>query len=476
MSKKNVLLFVAAMLMCIVMYGQAAAASFSEIAVADIEVGNDPQAGPDLVYNPGGSGLGARNVPDRRRVVFIQYDISGIKVAGEVFKNVSLSNFGHDQDDPIDVYGVIESQDDLPPGDDVEDLSWNTAPGVMNAPTPPLNSPVVLDLADVVGPLMTFTPPAQGDRESTPISQELADFLNDDTDGTVIIMYAITIDGNQAIVRSSEHDAGGNGTWLEGETGPANAAFDPIPGNHTTVSLDLTELCWSNPDPNFPDGEITCDVYFGRADLYEPNELEPGYGLLKIATGTDQTCMAVPETLEQFKTYCWVVDCWDSSAPADEQFLPGVLWDFNTNNEAPTVNAGDDQYIWLNNAGDPATATAEIDATVNDDGLPTGQINYLWTQLSGPVNILIDPNNIEDITLLLPEVGTYSFRLTVDDTDLDGFDVIQIIVAADPCLAAQAMPGYTLFLGDLDQNCIVDLRDLGIMAADWLACNSLECP
>jgi rhamnogalacturonan endolyase len=330
-------------------------------AIADVEVGNDSQLGPNASSN--GVGLGVRNIPTRRRVAYLQYDISDYIAGGSTFTNMRFSNFGHDLNDPIDVYGIIESQDDLPPGDDVEDLTWNTAPGVQNDPSPPLGDPVALDLADVVGPLMTFTPPPQGERQSTPISLEVADFLNDDTDGMVIFMFSTTIEGDQAIIRSSEDSSGG--TFL------------------------LSEL--------------------------------------KI-------------------------------------------------NKAPEVNVGPDQYLWLGNALDPATAMVNLHGTVTDDGLPTDTLMLQWEQISGPVQVIISPDDTEDISLEIPETGVYHFRLTASDTNIYRSDTGKVVVQETPCHAAQAMPGYTPFPGDLNLDCMVDLRDLGILTAHWLSCNSLDCP
>jgi len=43
----------------------------------------------------------------------------------------------------------------------VEALTWNTAPGVMNSPTPPSNDPLALDPADLTDVLLTFAGPGQ---------------------------------------------------------------------------------------------------------------------------------------------------------------------------------------------------------------------------------------------------------------------------------------------------------------------------
>jgi hypothetical protein len=185
---------------------------FSLKAAGDIELGNDPQVGPD--QNSNGSGLGARDIPDRRRVILISYDISSLKGRGPV-SNVSFNNFSHDQHGEVNVYGIIEDLDLL----DVESLTWNTAPGVQNDPTLELNSPVALDLADLSDVLLTFSGPGQtGVRFSTGTSQALDDFINNDTDGIVTFLIAPSTEGNQLIVRSREHSAGG--TFLEGQIAP----------------------------------------------------------------------------------------------------------------------------------------------------------------------------------------------------------------------------------------------------------------
>jgi len=183
---------------------------FTVGATGDITICNDERYGPD--QSNSGSGVESRNIPARRNVALISYDISGLKAGGGVFSNVSFSHFSHDQNDEVSVYGIIEDLDLL----DVESLTWNTAPGVQNDPTPELGAPVALDVNDLTDVLMTFIPPADvGVRFSTDTSQALADFLNSDTDGIVTFLFAASAEDTQAIIRSREHSAGG--TLLEGE-------------------------------------------------------------------------------------------------------------------------------------------------------------------------------------------------------------------------------------------------------------------
>ena len=177
-------------------------------AVGDIELGNDNQVGPDSSSN--GSGLGARDISARRRVALISYDISALKGRGPI-SNVSFSHFSHDQHGETNVYGVIEDLDLL----DVESLTWNTAPGVQNDPTPELEAPVALDLADLTDVLLTFTGPGEtGVRFSTDTSDALADFINSDTDGIVTFLLAASEEEGQLIIRARTHSAGGS--LLEG--------------------------------------------------------------------------------------------------------------------------------------------------------------------------------------------------------------------------------------------------------------------
>ncbi|MHC4241024.1 MAG: alpha/beta hydrolase [Planctomycetota bacterium] len=182
---------------------------FSLGAAGDITIGNDARYGPDQSSN--GSGLEARDIPSRRHVVLISYDISALKGRGPV-SNVSFSHFSHDQHGQTNVYGIIEALDIL----DVESLTWNTAPGVQNDPTPELDSPIALDLNDLTDVLVTFEGPGEtGVRFSTDTSQALADFINSDTDGIVTFLVSASAENNQLIIRARTHSAGGS--FLEGE-------------------------------------------------------------------------------------------------------------------------------------------------------------------------------------------------------------------------------------------------------------------
>lgn len=134
------------------------------------------------------------------------------------------------------------------------------------------------------------------------------------------------------------------------------------------------------------------------------------------------------------------------------------------------------QYLWLNNNGEPASATAVINATASDDGFPNPTLGLLWTQIDGP-EVTIDPADVEDITLVLPAEGTYIFKLTANDGELNGSASTEIFVGATPCDAAKAKPEYEQLNADFNNDCYVNLSDLSEFALQWLECNiAMDAP
>jgi hypothetical protein len=77
-------------------------------------------------------------------------------------------------------------------------------------------------------------------------------------------------------------------------------------------------------------------------------------------------------------------------------------------NVAPTVSTGGDLVITL-------PASAILDATVSDDGLPTATLTSTWTKVSGPGTVTFGDIHAVDTTAVFSLVGTYVLRLTVND-------------------------------------------------------------
>jgi len=312
---RNKLIYLVSFIFVFGIAGSVQSSPFSLVPTFDGHVSNDAQEGPDS--SPGGSGMHMRDIGGRRRVGFVTYDLSDVKAQGAVFSNISFSNYGHDTG-TVNVYGVLEEFEDLV----TEGITWNTAPGVQNNPTPGLDSAVALDLADVTDILLTFNAPSRGARESTETSQALADFLNNDTNGFVAFMFA-PAEGGNAIVRTIEMGENG-GTWLEGDIGGLpQMAQKPNPADQATdVSRDVV-LSWmpggfadkhdvylgTNFD-DVNDATATADpsgVYINRQD---PN-VYPFGGTIRLDFG---------------QTYYWRID--QVSAPPDSTIYKGNVWQF----------------------------------------------------------------------------------------------------------------------------------------------------
>lgn len=80
----------------------------------------------------------------------------------------------------------------------------------------------------------------------------------------------------------------------------------------------------------------------------------------------------------------------------------------NPVNHPPVVDAGSPQTITL-------PQTAKLNGSATDDGLPSANLTFLWTQSSGPQTATID--NPGDLTTIVhfSTAGTYVFRLTATD-------------------------------------------------------------
>ncbi len=291
------------------------ALSFSLVPTFDGHVSNDAQEGPNT--SPGGSGMHIRDIGGRRRVGFVTYDISEIKSQGAVFSNISFSNYGHDTG-TVNVYGVLEEYEDLV----AEGMTWNTAPGVQNDPTPDLDSAVALDLADVTDILLTFNAPSRGTRASTETSQALADFLNNDTNGFVALMFA-PAEGGNAIVRTVEMGENG-GTWLEGDIGGLpETAQKPSPADEAAdVSRDVV-LSW------MPGGYADKhDVYLGTNfdDVNEATATVDPNGVYVVRQDPNSYPAGGTMRLDIGQTYYWRID--EVGTPPDNTIYKGNVWQF----------------------------------------------------------------------------------------------------------------------------------------------------
>jgi uncharacterized protein YjiK len=90
-------------------------------------------------------------------------------------------------------------------------------------------------------------------------------------------------------------------------------------------------------------------------------------------------------------------------------------------NQPPSVNAGVDHTLaW--------PASAALDATVTDDGLP-GPLTTTWSKVSGPAGAVTFGNvNAVDTTAKFPSTGVYVLRLTAFDGVATSTDEVTVTV------------------------------------------------
>ena len=114
-------------------------------------------------------------------------------------------------------------------------------------------------------------------------------------------------------------------------------------------------------------------------------------------------------------------------------------------NQAPVVNAGADQTIVL-------PATASLNGTATDDGLPLGStLTTTWSKLSGPGIVTFGNANQLATTASFSVAGTYVLRLEASDSDKGSFDDVSIIVLPRPNRAPEitSEPIIELSLGSV---------------------------
>jgi pectate lyase len=130
------------------------------------------------------------------------------------------------------------------------------------------------------------------------------------------------------------------------------------------------------------------------------------------------------------------------AGPADSGSLPTTPPPVAAN-YPPNVNAGANQTINF-----PASAT--LNGTVTDDGLPTGTLTAAWTRVSGPGNVNFANPTAIDTTASFSTAGTYVLRLAANDGALSGSDDVAVTVNA-PASSAQAVISFTLINASTDE-------------------------
>jgi hypothetical protein len=241
----------------------------------------------------------------------------------------------------------------------------------------------------------------------------------------------------------------------------------PFPSDDGLSSPGDVELSWTLPDPCVPGQQVLVDVYL--TDDWEALYSFTNPAAIQVVSMENVTSVVVQT---QAKTrYYWAVDAYVGD-PNDPIF--GPIFSFLADYQAPQVDAGADLVTWL---GEDGTRAKDLDATVTYDKAYTVQ----WTVVSEPNDpnspdaVITDPS-AEDTSITLSALGEYVLQLDAFDGEYTGSDAVTINVYNDGCEAAQSLPDYVPFPGDLNGDCRVDDLDLAILEEDWLKDNSLTEP
>ena len=398
---------------------------------------------------------------------WIRFDqLSGLDLSLVRGAKLRVANQETGRGGTVDVSGVNDGEANTTWNDNKSDpvngLTWNNAPANDTASNtdPDWNEATLMDTIDI---------PAATTVAGDQYYFDVLGAIHADTDGIV----QFVLHNSSGLIQIATHDhSGGEEYWptLILTFPPAGADY-PMPEIGETVTMALPELSWTNPDPNYVTGEITCTVYIGT----DPNLATDPNVLLaddsKVLNPGEES-VAINETnfpnvnpLQDNTTYYWFVDCYDSSLGVT---IPGEPWTFNVyDNQPPEVNAGEDDVTWMTN--DPNTIILSGTAT-DDGGTPTIE----WSETSELGTAVITSSDQLTTLVSFTATGDYTFTLSADDGELPPVtDTVRIVVGDSPCDAAHVFYGTDYNEGDVNEDCLVDLADfMELIAEDWLNCTN----
>jgi endonuclease/exonuclease/phosphatase family metal-dependent hydrolase len=141
----------------------------------------------------------------------------------------------------------------------------------------------------------------------------------------------------------------------------------------------------------------------------------------------------------------------------------------------PVVNAGNNILTTLALASSPNALI--LGGSVTDDytSLLTARWEAFEVALGGGLTTKVVFADATDprTAVTISEPGTYVLQLTATDNDVSFSDQMEIVVFEDACLANKATGAWVANYYDRNGDCIVDLEDFTIFAAEWLNSTAL---
>jgi hypothetical protein len=252
----------------------------------------------------------------------------------------------------------------------------------------------------------------------TPVIQEIVDRPGW-TSGNALVLILTGLDTPNRIAAAYEgRPAGAALLHIDYTTGPpANQAPVVSAGPDQTIEF---------PNPATLDGTVSDDGLPnppGAVTTHWSKVSGPGTVTFGDASAVDTTA-----TFSTNGVYTLQLSANDGVF----EIVDGVVIIVNVaGNQPPTVSAGVDQVV-------TAPASANLDGTVSDDGLPNppGILTTTWSQVSGPGTTTFGDASAVDTTASFSVTGVYTLRLTADDGAVAVFDDVVVTVNAPPTVSA----------------------------------------
>ncbi|HSE08826.1 MAG TPA: PKD domain-containing protein [Nocardioidaceae bacterium] len=209
-----------------------------------------------------------------------------------------------------------------------------------------------------------------------------------------------------------EPSTGAAALTIKGEAVDNAAAYQAVGGDisrrpSTTATAQWAPPTWSTRGEAGP-GQLTSELAPVLQEIVNRPGWQQGNAAAFVVSGTGRrTAVAFdgggvgPVLQLQFRT--------SPPAPA---------------NKAPVVDAGVDQSVTL-----PSSAT--LDGTVTDDGRPAppGAVTTAWSKVDGPGTVAFGDAAKVDTTASFSQAGSYTLRLTANDSALDASDTVVVTVS-----------------------------------------------
>ncbi|WP_415283019.1 PKD domain-containing protein [Candidatus Nitrososphaera sp. FF02] len=139
----------------------------------------------------------------------------------------------------------------------------------------------------------------------------------------------------------------------------------------------------------------------------------------------------------------------------------------SNNNDSPVSVAGPDQTVLLG-------STVTLDGTESFDPDSSVSLEYLWSQLSGPLSVTLDESNPAMPTFVASPAGTYVFELKVEDNDgaQSVPDSVVITVVSAPSATMNGWGPYSSSAPDGDEDTEFTFSadvsaEAGILRVEW---------